>query len=110
MPRRNWAPIVSSSMRVGAPVAVAAITSRSASAMACRFSERRTTFTDLNILAVAWRTVTKSGSSGSIVLSAASTRRATSRSAGSMLGVGAVDGTVSVEGTVVIRQFYGGAL
>ncbi|MEG8035205.1 hypothetical protein QP157_07725 [Sphingomonas sp. LR61] len=46
-------PRVSSSIRSAAPVAVAAMTRRSASAMTARFSSRCARFTALNIFAVA---------------------------------------------------------
>jgi len=54
-------PRVSSSMRSGAPVAVAATTARSASAICNRLESRRDFFTDLNMRAVARRTAMKSG-------------------------------------------------
>ena len=57
-------PWVSSSMRPGAPVAVAATTARSAAATASRLACRRARFTDLKTPAVASRTATASGCSG----------------------------------------------
>src|SRR5690554_1425030 len=84
VPGASGTPLVSSSMRSGAPVAVAATTARSASAMALRFSTLRLRLTALNIRAVARRTATKSGCSSSRRSSSASTRRAVARSSGSI--------------------------
>ena len=57
-------PCVSSSMRPGAPVAVAAMTARSAVATASRLAWRRACLTALKMPAVARRTATASGCSG----------------------------------------------
>ncbi|MDH6199080.1 hypothetical protein M2272_005747 [Mycobacterium frederiksbergense] len=54
-------PWVSSSIRPGAPVVVAAMTARSAAAIASRLAARRAFLTALNIFAVARRTATASG-------------------------------------------------
>ena len=68
-------PAVSSSMRPGAPVAVAAMTARSAAATASRLAWRRAFFTDLKMPAVARRTATASGCSGGSDSTSASTCR-----------------------------------
>ena len=65
VPEVSSRPRVSSSIRSGAPVAVAATTARSASATASRSSRRRACLTALNMWPVAWRTATKSGCSRS---------------------------------------------
>ena len=77
-------PSVSSSMRCGDPVAVAATTALSAAAMASRRSARRAFLTPLKILAVARRTATASGCSGGSNSVCLITRSAVASSAGSM--------------------------
>ena len=77
-------PSVSSSMRRGEPVAVAATTALSAAEMASRRSARRAFFTPLKMRAVARRTATASGCSGGSSSVARITRRQVARSAGSM--------------------------
>ena len=68
-------PCVSSSMRPGAPVAVAAVTALSAAATASRLAWRRAFLTDLKMPAVARRTATASGCSGGSDSMSASTCR-----------------------------------
>ena len=68
-------PAVSSSIRPGAPVAVAAVTAWSAAATASRLAWRRAFFTALKMPAVARRTATASGCSGGKDSTSASTIR-----------------------------------
>ena len=77
-------PSVSSSIRPGEPVAVAATTARSAALIASRFAARRAFFTLLKILAVARRTATASGCSGGRLSAWAITCRQRAKSSGSM--------------------------
>src|SRR4051794_6578811 len=77
-------PRVSSSIRPGAAVAVAARTPRSAAATAARRSARRTSLTVLKIFAVARRTATAWGCSTGSCSTRASTARHVSRSLGSI--------------------------
>ena len=92
-------PWVSSSMRPGAPVAVAATTARSAAATASRLASRRAFLTDLKMLAVARRTATASGCSGGNDSMSASTCRQMLSLSGSI--------AFTLEGYGVIRPAAG---
>ena len=81
-------PAVSSSIRPGAPVAVAAVTARSFATIAARRSTRRSRLTVLYKRAVARLTACASGCSPGNESTSPSTRRQTSRSLGSIPATG----------------------
>ena len=97
-------PAVSSSMRPGAPVAVAAMTAWSAAATASRLAWRRAFLTDLNMPAVARRTATASGcSGGKDSMSASTCRHVLSLS-------GSIAFTVEAYGLIHVRRSQAGAV
>ena len=104
-------PRVSSSIRPGAAVAVAARTPRSAAATAARRSARRSSFTVLKIFAVARRTATAWGCSTGSCSTRASTARHVSRSSRSMSvtrrSVVVVASTGSSGGVIVVGSSIG---